>query len=84
MVLWFKIGQSIKNEADGRLYEPCLKQMHSLACDDGERTFLDWWNVFWSIVGMKIPDVACDYIAEFLSDIIDRQQLNMIGVLPVS
>ncbi|CAF1549843.1 unnamed protein product, partial [Rotaria sordida] len=74
----------LNNAADVRLYEPCLKQLRSLACDEEETTFFDWLTTFWSITGMKIPDVAADHVEEFLSDLIDRKQIHMMALLPVS
>ncbi|CAF0891470.1 unnamed protein product [Rotaria sordida] len=82
MNLWFKIAQCLKDEADVRLYESCIKEIHSLACDNDEKTFFDWWNAFWFIVGMKIPDAAADYVEDFLNDLLDRKQINMISLLP--
>ncbi|CAF3075045.1 unnamed protein product [Rotaria sp. Silwood2] len=82
MIIWFKLAQCLTNEADFRLYESCIKKIHSLACDNDEKTFFDWWNTFWSIVGMKLPDVAADYVEDFLNDLLDRKQVNMIGLLP--
>ncbi|CAM4838547.1 unnamed protein product [Rotaria magnacalcarata] len=81
-VVWFKIAPYLNNAADVRLYEPCLKQLRSLACDEEETTFFDWLTTFWSITGMKIPDVAADHVEEFLSDLIDRKQIHMMALLP--
>ncbi|CAF1200313.1 unnamed protein product [Rotaria sp. Silwood1] len=82
MIVWFKIPQCLKNEADIRLYESCLKEIHSLACDNEEKSFFDLWNTFWMIVGMKVPDAATDYVEDFLNDLLDRKHLTMTGLLP--
>ena len=34
--IWHDLCSLICNEADARLYEPAMKLMHSLACDENE------------------------------------------------
>ncbi|CAF4268347.1 unnamed protein product [Rotaria sp. Silwood2] len=83
MQLWYRIGQCLTNEADARLYGLCIKKLYSLACDDNEQTFYDWWSMFWNTVGMKLPNVAADYVEDFLSDTIDRKHIAVTSLLPM-
>lgn len=81
--IWFVIGECLTNEADARPYQPCLKRIHSLACDENEE-FFRWWWTFWTDANQKIPDTASNYVEEFLSDILDRQRLEAFQMLSVS
>ncbi|CAF3843939.1 unnamed protein product [Rotaria sordida] len=81
--LWYRIGQCLTNEVDARLYKLCIKKLYSLACDDNEQTFYDWWSLFWNMIGMKLPNVAADYVEDFLSDTIDRKHISVASLLPM-
>ncbi|CAF4634898.1 unnamed protein product [Rotaria sp. Silwood1] len=83
MQLWYKIGPCLTNDTDARLYGSCIKKLYSLACDDNEKTFYDWWSMFWNVVGMKLPNVAADYVEDFLSDTIDRKNIAVASLLPM-
>ena len=83
--LWYKIATCLANEVDARLYEQCLKRIHSLACDDDEgENYFSLWLFFWTQVTRKMPDMAAVHVEEFLNDMIDRKQIAMVTVLSVS
>ena len=82
--IWFVIGECVTSEADAHRYQPCLKRIHSLACDENEEHFFQWWWTFWNAANQKLPDMAGHYAEEFLSDYLDRQQLDASQILRVS
>ena len=81
--LWTRLCSHLSNEIDIRQYEPVVKRLHSLACDEDETKFFNWCFSFWQIVTMKSPDVAADHISEFFDDIFDRNQFVLGSILPV-
>ena len=82
--IWFVIAECLTSDTDARSYQPCLKRIHSLACDENERQFFDWWWTFWNAANQKLPDMASSYVEELLSDYLDQQQLEASQLLPVS
>lgn len=85
ITLWYKIAPCLANEVDARLYEQCLRRIHSLACDpDESENYFPLWLFFWTQVTKKTPDMAAGYVEEFLNDLTDRKQIAMVSVLSVS
>lgn len=82
--IWLRLCYCLNNEKNVRVYEGCIKKIRSLACDDDEVAFFNWWSSFWNSVTFKVPDVAADYIEDFFIDAIDRKQTSMLGLLNVS
>ncbi|CAF3498130.1 unnamed protein product [Rotaria socialis] len=80
--IWLVIGELLTSEKEVRIYEPCIKRIHSLACDDREEDFFEWWSNFWQFMGLKIPDMASEYAEEFLSDVINRKRFDLFAILP--
>lgn len=81
--IWNKICYCLNNEKNVRVYEECIKKIRSLARDDDEAAFYNWWSTFWNAVTLKVPDVAADYIEDFFIDAIDRKQTSILGLLNV-
>lgn len=82
--MWFAVTECLTNEDDASLYEPCIKRIYSLGHEDHEDSFFPWCSNFWNSIGQKLPDTAAKYTKEFLSDVFDRKQTDLIGLLPVS
>ncbi|CAF1253486.1 unnamed protein product [Rotaria sordida] len=81
--LWHRLCPYLTNEADVRLYEPCIQRIHSLACDEDETKFFQWWSIFWCYVTMKVPDVAANYVEDFFQDVFERKQTVITSLLPM-
>jgi hypothetical protein len=43
-----------------------------------------WWVFFWSFFGTKYPNIAADHIPQLLQEVMDRKQMVLVGLLPVS
>lgn len=82
--LWGRLCSHLTHEADIRLYEPCVRRMHSLACEEDEAQFFNSCLSFWTFVTQKAPDVAANYVEDFFADVLDRKQVMMTSLLPVS
>ncbi len=82
--IWFKVIQSIDNEDNARVYEPCVDQLYKLVYDEDVQSVHSWWMTFWTIITLKYPNVAADHVSQFLLEIIDHKKFNLIGLLPVS
>ncbi|CAF1495255.1 unnamed protein product [Rotaria sp. Silwood1] len=81
--LWHCLCPYLINEADVRLYEPCIQRIHSLACDEDETKFFEWWSTFWCCITMKVPDFAANYVEDFFQDVFEHKQTVITSVLPM-
>ncbi|CAM4771267.1 unnamed protein product [Rotaria magnacalcarata] len=80
--LWFKLGVCMHTEDDARPYKTCADRLYQLAFEDeAQQRFYPWWLTFWTIVGIKYPNLALDHISQFLEDIIDRKQFTLLSVV---
>ncbi|CAF4671529.1 unnamed protein product [Rotaria sp. Silwood1] len=80
--LWCRIGLYIQNEDDARPYEPCLDRLYQLVYNEDEQHLHSWWINFWSIIGIKYPNIAVNHTSQFLNEIIDHKQLTLLSILP--
>ncbi|CAF3164295.1 unnamed protein product [Rotaria sp. Silwood2] len=81
--LWHRLCSYLTYEADVRLYEPCIQRIHSLACDEDETIFFQWWSTFWCHITMKVPDVAANYVDDFFRDVFEHKQIVITSLLPM-
>ncbi|CAF1320133.1 unnamed protein product, partial [Didymodactylos carnosus] len=83
MHLWFKIAPCLTMETDTRLYEPYLKQMHAVACDDAAINYVE---VFLAdiidrkqtdIIGLRHSSLSKQNATVDFAALIDDFQLEM-------
>jgi hypothetical protein len=84
LFFWFKLGHCINSEDDAHVYEPCTDRLYKLICDEEGQNLRQWWNTFWVWICPKYPNVAVNHISQFLEEIIDRKEISLISLLPVS
>ncbi|CAF3691039.1 unnamed protein product [Rotaria socialis] len=80
--LWFKLGVCMHTEDDARPYKTCADRLYQLAFEDeAQQQFHPWWLTFWTIVGLKYPNLALDHISQFLEEIIDRKRFTLLSIV---
>jgi hypothetical protein len=82
--LWHKVGPCLVDESDALVYDSCLERLYTRAQEDDDKDLHDWWITFWTTVGMKLPQVAADHVEQFLITTIDRKDMSLLSLLPVS
>lgn len=84
LCIWYRIIPLIRSEEEARQYSQCLNDMYNIFCDNEDETIYSWWIHFWSIIGLKYPNVALNHVEQFLYDSIDRKQTMLTMLLPVN